>query len=70
MIITIYCGKIDIFSAWMQYYLHKKKKKMAMEKKMTRAALHHAHRILRVHLNVWRVGASLSVTVHGVPHYC
>lgn len=34
---------------------------------MTRAALHHAHRILRVHLNVWRVGASLSVTVHSVP---
>ncbi|XP_061187510.1 F-box and leucine-rich repeat protein 13-like isoform X3 [Saccostrea echinata] len=42
------------FSAWMQYYLHKKKKKRAMEKKMQIAALHHAHRILRVHLNVWR----------------
>lgn len=32
---------------------------------MNRAALHHAHRILRVHLNVWRVSIKLNSPPEG-----
>ena len=42
-------------SAWMQYYLLKKRKKEELERKMAKAAKHHAHRMMRKHLEEWTV---------------
>ncbi|XP_053377632.1 dynein regulatory complex subunit 6-like isoform X5 [Mercenaria mercenaria] len=41
------------FCAWMQYYLIKKKKRLDLEKKMTRAATFHSHRMMKMHLEEW-----------------
>ncbi|KAK3101016.1 hypothetical protein FSP39_000289 [Pinctada imbricata] len=41
-------------SAWMQYYLHKKKKKDGMEQKLALAQIHYSHKVLRAHLTEWR----------------
>ena len=43
------------YSAWMQYYLLKKRKKEELERKMAKAAKHHAHRMMRKHLEEWTV---------------
>ncbi|XP_060578635.1 F-box and leucine-rich repeat protein 13-like isoform X2 [Ruditapes philippinarum] len=41
------------FCAWMQYYLIKKKKRIDLENKMTRAATFHSHRMMKMHLEEW-----------------
>ncbi|XP_048257618.1 dynein regulatory complex subunit 6-like isoform X5 [Haliotis rufescens] len=42
------------YSGWMQYHLREQKKKEKIMKKLNMAARHHSHRMLRVHLNIWR----------------
>ena len=46
-------------SAWMQYYLLKKRKKELMDQKLAKAAKHHAHRMMRKHLEEWTVSLLL-----------
>ena len=55
--LPIRCAYFILFpySAWMQYYLLKKRKKEELERKMAKAAKHHAHRMMRKHLEEWTV---------------
>ncbi|XP_052780096.1 dynein regulatory complex subunit 6-like isoform X2 [Mya arenaria] len=41
------------FCSWMQYYLRKKRKRLDMEEKMTRATTFHSHRTLKLYLDEW-----------------
>ncbi|WAR25340.1 DRC6-like protein, partial [Mya arenaria] len=40
-------------NSWMQYYLRKKRKRLDMEEKMTRATTFHSHRTLKLYLDEW-----------------
>ncbi len=48
-------NEISFNSAWMQFHLRKRRKKTDTQKKMKMAAIHYKHRILRVHLQDWKV---------------
>ena len=39
----------------MQYFLMRKKKAEILNAKLAMAAKHHAHRMLRVHIHIWKV---------------
>lgn len=42
------------YCAWMQYFLMRKKKIEVQNDKLSLAAKHHAHRMLRVHIHIWK----------------
>ncbi|KAL5014145.1 hypothetical protein ScPMuIL_008415, partial [Solemya velum] len=42
------------FNAWISYYLSKNRMRWDMAMKIRKANRHHAHRLMRVHLNEWK----------------
>lgn len=44
-----------INSAWISFFLTKKRMRWEMAMKIMKAKRHHAHRLMRVHLNEWKV---------------
>ncbi|XP_041348601.1 dynein regulatory complex subunit 6-like isoform X2 [Gigantopelta aegis] len=42
------------FNAWMQYHLLQKHKQSLIEEKMNIASEHHAQRLLRMHVHIWK----------------
>ncbi|XP_076469222.1 F-box and leucine-rich repeat protein 13-like isoform X1 [Babylonia areolata] len=42
------------YCSWMQYFLMRKKKQERLNAKLAVAAKHHAHRMLRVHIHIWK----------------
>ncbi|XP_074644631.1 F-box and leucine-rich repeat protein 13-like isoform X2 [Tubulanus polymorphus] len=45
--------KTVCFSAWMQYHLRKRMRKLQLQRKMASAAQHHCHQLLRHNLHIW-----------------
>ncbi|XP_070192734.1 F-box and leucine-rich repeat protein 13-like isoform X2 [Littorina saxatilis] len=42
------------YCSWMQYFLMRKRKAELLNAKMAMAAKHHGHRMLRVHIHIWK----------------
>ena len=62
-------SSIISFSHWMQYHLEKIRKKNDLKLKMMNAAIHYKHRILRVHIQQWKVSfAKLRKCLHFSKH--
>ena len=57
------------FSHWMQYHLEKIRKKNDLNLKMMNAVIHYKHRILRVHIQQWKVSfVKMRKYVHFTKH--
>ena len=65
----ITCNDILSFSHWMQYHLEKIRKKNDLNLKMMNAVIHYKHRILRVHIQQWKVSfVKMRKYVHFTKH--